>query len=126
MAIVHQGTVEEGQAFLTRRWPGAPAISDPERRLYDAFGLGRGSVGQLFGPRVFAAAAGAVRYGVGLARPVGDPFVLAGAFVVDDRGVIHRAEPAAHAGSSPDFGALFAAARIVAAVEQAPDSAPST
>lgn len=126
MAIVHQGTVDEGEAFLSRRWPGAPAISDPGRRLYDAFGLERGTVGQLFGPRVFAAAAGAIRYGVGLARPVGDPFVLAGAFVVDDAGVIHRAEPAAHAGSSPDFEALFAAARAAATAGQAPGAATST
>ena len=31
-----------------------PRISDPERRLYQAFGLGRGGAGDLFGPHVLA------------------------------------------------------------------------
>ena len=46
------------QMVLAKRWPEVPAISDPDKALFHAFDLRRGSLGQLFGPRVFKALTG--------------------------------------------------------------------
>lgn len=88
-----------------KRWPGARAVSDPTKRLYTAFGLGRGSAGQLFGLPVWAQAMKAARHGVGLSKPVGDPFVLAGSFVVHGNQIL-ASDRADHAGSIPDLTEL--------------------
>lgn len=60
----------------------------------------------MFGLSVWREALQSVRYGVGVAKPVGDPFVLAGAFVVHgDRVLVaDRAETAA---TVPDLPRLF-------------------
>ena len=78
--MVHLGSPEDGARFFEERWPEARAVSDPDRVLFDAFGLGRGSWLQLVGPRTWAAGFRARRHGVGL--PKGDPRVLAGSFAV--------------------------------------------
>ena len=49
-----QGTPTEGRAFLRRYWPEARAIADPELFLYESFGVDRGSLLQMFGPRALA------------------------------------------------------------------------
>jgi hypothetical protein len=77
---VHLGTPAEGDAFLGERWPEARAVSAADQELYRAFGLGRGRLGQLFGPRALLAGLKARRFGVG--KPVGDPLVMSGWFLV--------------------------------------------
>ncbi|MEC8510876.1 MAG: AhpC/TSA family protein [Planctomycetota bacterium] len=105
MLLVHQGSPDEGAEFLAKRWPGARAVSDQNKRLHAAFGLGRASLGQLFGPSVWRRAIGALRFGVGFSRPVGDPFTLGGAFLVRE-GEVLDARPAEDAGTLPDFDGL--------------------
>lgn len=101
------GSPEEGQRFFDARWPEARAVSDPDRVLFDAFGLGRGTVGQLLGPRVWAAGFRSRRHGVGL--PVGDPRVLAGSFLVKGAEVLEE-ERATTSASVPDLARLARAA----------------
>ena len=100
------GTPEQGRAFFERRWPEARGVSDPDLELYRGFGLGRGSAGQLFGPKVFAAGLKAMLSGHGIGPPKGDPFAMSGLFLVvhDDR--IALSHPYEHAGDHPDFAAL--------------------
>ena len=102
-----------------KRWPGARAVSDPEKRLYSAFRLGRGSAGQLFGLPVWAQALKAARHGVGLARPVGDPFLLAGSFLVHGQRVM-LSDRAEHAGSIPDLSELCRVAESLGAGMESP------
>jgi hypothetical protein len=103
---VHLGTPAEGDAFLGERWPEARAVSDPDQQLYSALGLGRGRLGQLFGPRVLLAGLKARRFGVG--KPVGDPLVMSGWFLVEGGRVVweHRHE---HAGAERRYDELAAA-----------------
>ena len=82
LLLVHLGTPVEGDAFLGERWPEARAVSNAGQELYRAFGLGRGRLTQLFGPRVLLAGLKARRFGVG--KPVGDPLIMSGWFLVDD------------------------------------------
>lgn len=67
---------------------------------------------QLLGPSVWRRALGALRFGVGISRPVGDPFALGGAFLVRE-GAVLDARPAKDAGTLPDFEGL---ARTAAAL----------
>ena len=106
--LVHLGSPGEGERFLTARWKEARAVSDPEGRLYRAFGLGRGRFGQLFGPAVLLAGISHLRHGIGL--PVGDPLVMSGWFLVAADGRIIWADQHAHAGSEHPWPALLAAA----------------
>ncbi|MBC8451582.1 MAG: AhpC/TSA family protein [Planctomycetes bacterium] len=103
---MHLGSPAEGDAFLEERWPEARAVSDPDKRLYAGFGLGRASVGQLFGPRVLLAGLKARRFGVG--RPVGDPRMMSGWFLVDGDEVVWS-HVHAHAGEERRFEELAAA-----------------
>jgi len=100
-----QGSPEEGAAFFERFWPEARAVSDPEKLFYDAFGIGRGRLGQLLGPRVIAAGLRAAFKGNWIGRPVGDPRVMPGVLLVENDCVIwhHDFE---HAGDHPDFKVL--------------------
>jgi hypothetical protein len=82
VVLVHMGSPEDGEAFLGARWPEARAVSDPDARLFAAFGLGRGRLGQLFGPRVWLAGAAAAVRGHGVGLPVGDPRMMSGWFLL--------------------------------------------
>lgn len=100
------GTPEEGRRFFDGLWPEARAVSDPEKRLYAAFGLARGGAKALFGPGVWLSGLRSARKGHGIGRPVGDPFMMPGAFVLDPGGRVlweHRYD---HAGDHPDFASL--------------------
>ena len=103
---MHLGTPAEGDAFLEQRWPGARAVSDPDRKLYTAFGLGRARIGQLFAPRVLLAGLRARRFGVG--KPVGDPLVMSGWFLVDGGRVTWK-HVHDHAGEERRYDELAAA-----------------
>jgi thioredoxin-related protein len=65
---------------------GLETLSDPERKLYRAFGLKRGTFQQLFGKEVFLKGIRAIlKYGVGDLE--GDGFQMPGAFLIEN-GVI--------------------------------------
>ncbi|MEM1330748.1 MAG: SelL-related redox protein [Planctomycetota bacterium] len=85
---------------------GVEHVSDPDRALYRAFELGRGSLGQLFGLRVwlrgfFATVRG--RHMVG--KLVGDGFQMPGVFVVH-AGRVTRAFRHQDAADRPDYAAM--------------------
>jgi len=81
-------------------------VADPDKRLYRAFGLGRGSLGQLFGwknlKRGFVAG---VMKGHLVGPLVGDGFQMPGVFLVRDGAVVagYRHETAADV---PDYCAI--------------------
>ena len=101
--LVHMGSPEDGEAFLAKRWPEVPAISDPDKALFHAFDLRRGSLGQLFGPRVFKAAFKSFARGHFIGAPKGDPLMLSGWFLIDPtsgKPTIHWSHAHADAGDA--------------------------
>lgn len=48
LVIVTQGTPEEAKAFCSERAPGVICLADPERKVYQAYGLERANVWQSF------------------------------------------------------------------------------
>jgi peroxiredoxin len=107
LVLVHMGSPEQGETLVKSfGLDGAVPISDPQKRLYAAFNLARGSLTQLFGPRVWVRGfvAGILRrHGVGAL--VGDGFQMPGAFLVH-QGVIRRAFRHADAADRPDYCTL--------------------
>jgi hypothetical protein len=88
VVFVHPATETDGEAFFRERWPEVPAIADDEHALYDAFGLRRGSLMQLLGPKVWLAGLRALGAGHGVGRPKGDTLLLAGGFLVREGRVV--------------------------------------
>jgi peroxiredoxin len=48
LAVVTQGTLDQTKEFCAERAPGILCLSDPERKVYTAFGLERGTLRQTF------------------------------------------------------------------------------
>jgi len=101
----HQGSVAEGRAFLRRLWPEARAVADAELAFYEAFGVSRGSLLQMFGPGVMAAGLRAKRKGHGNGPRTGDIYRMPGAFLVEGDRVLWE-HAYRHAGDHPDFAEI--------------------
>jgi peroxiredoxin len=83
VVVVHMNESERFAEFARKRGiADLPALSDPHRRVYRAFKLSRGTLMQLFGPKVWFGALRAVRFGVGLLE--GDGLQMPGAFLIRD------------------------------------------
>ena len=112
--LVHPGTTEAGESFFGSRHPEAIAIADPELRLYGAFGVSRGRLGQLLGPRTLARSVGAMLRGHGVGKPAGDVKVMPGLFLVHQGEIVWRHDYR-HAGERPDLEAVLRRSRSLTA-----------
>lgn len=84
IVLVYMGDEAHGDRFFSKYGlDDLPRVSDPSALLYRAFGLGRGSVGQLFGPAVWVRGfqAGIVE-GHGVGKLEGDGFQMPGVFLL--------------------------------------------
>jgi hypothetical protein len=105
----HQGSVAEGDTFFEAYDPPAIAVSDPKAKLYAEFGLGKANLRQLFAPEVWACGIRATLKGHGIGRPVGDPLMMPGYFVVQGDQILMEYRPR-HVGDHPvlaDFSKAF-------------------
>ena len=111
IVLVHMGDSEAIQKLSARYGLGdVNRICDPDRVLYKAFGLKRGRIFQLFGPKVFwrGFVAGALlRHGIG--RPSADSAQMPGLFLIDRSGIIRRFRHQT-AADRPDYATICSAA----------------
>lgn len=114
--LVHQGTVEEGEALLARLWSDARAVSDPERVIYAALGIGRSSWSQLLGPATWRAGLRALARGHFVGKPVGDPRVRPGLLLAHGARVLWEHE-FRHSGDLPEEDALVTAVESALAAD---------
>lgn len=107
LTLVHMGSEQQGGRFFAKYGlQDVPRVSDTERALYRAFGLPRGSFGDLFGPKVWwrGFQAGILgRHGAGLL--VGDGFQMPGVFLLF-HGEVLRSYRHQSAADRPDYVAL--------------------
>ncbi len=108
MLLVHLGSPEDGRKFFDSRWPEARAVSDEREELYEAFGLGQGSAGQLLGPAPIWEALRATLRGNIVGLPVGNPLRMSGWFLIDG-GEIAWSHVHEHAGAPRRYDELAAA-----------------
>ena len=107
LVVVHMGSPSEGTTFLTERGlPGVDHVSDPKARLYEAFGLERGTASQLFGPAVWRRGLEAgVLAGHGIGLLAADGFRMPGVFLIF-RGELLRSFVHRNAGERPSYADL--------------------
>lgn len=106
MAFVHMDTVENARRFFAKyRLEEVHQISDPEGDLYRAFGLKRGTFGQLFSPEAFLRGFQATFSGHGFGYGKGDKMQMPGVFLLYKgqvlQGYVHRL-----ASDRPDYVSL--------------------
>lgn len=100
-----QGSPTEGRAFLRRYWPSLRAVADPEAEIYEAFGIGRGNVVQMFRPAVWAAHSRAQAKGHALGERSGDIWRMPGVFLAHGPEILW-AHTYRHAADHPDYGLI--------------------
>lgn len=86
-----------------------PLASDVELKSFRAFGLKKGAVGDILGPKVMAKGLRSFLRGNRLGKPVGDKFQLGGTFVVAPEGKILFAHRSQDATDNPPNAVLFRA-----------------
>ncbi len=109
--FVTMGTQEEATEFRQSMESPHRFISDPNKRLYEDFGLRRGSFGQMFSPRTFKRGFQATRAGNSVGKPVGDPWQLSGAFLIGTDGRVlgeHRSSDASDNLTTEDISGWLA------------------
>ena len=107
--VFFQGSSTEGRALLRREWPKLRAVSDPKAELYEAFGVGRGGLLQMFGPAVWAARSRAAQKGHANGARVGDVWRMPGMFLVRGSEIVWAHEYR-HAADHPDYAEVGARA----------------
>ncbi len=107
LAIVHMSDLMGATQLLNQYDLGdVHRFSDPNCDVYRAFGLQRGSIWQLLGPKVLWLGFRALLIeGYGIGPMVGDGFRLPGAFVLH-QGQVVAAYRAAHSADNPDYAEL--------------------
>ena len=88
-----------------------PVVSDVERRLYDAYGMGRARWRHLLGPAAMRAYAREVVRGRLPRMPAADPMQQGGDVLIDPRGIVRLAHVAAGPGNRPSVTRLLEARR---------------
>lgn len=104
--FVTMGRVEEAAEFRATLRSPHPFISDPEAKLYEAFGLERGTTKQMFSGEVWRRGAQAAMKGHTVGRPIGDPWRMPGEFVLDTTGRVVWEHRPRHAGENASPEAL--------------------
>lgn len=82
---------------------GVRVTSDPSRRTYADWGLGRTSLGHFLGRRSLSGVARLARTGIRNRHPHGTRWQMAGTFALDDRGQVRWRHLPSHAGDLPDL-----------------------
>jgi hypothetical protein len=107
---VHWVAISHAPADATERWAGAVGgsgavdlASDPSRRFYAAWGLGRTTLGHFLGRRSLAAVGDLARQGVRNRHPHGTRWQSAGTFALDGEGIVRWRHVPEHAGDLPDL-----------------------
>lgn len=112
VVFVHQAPEDEANAaFFDRAGVGdIPRVSDPERRLYRAMGLTRGSLWAVFGPYIWFRSIQAMLSGRRLGRLIGDVFQMPGVFIVENGRVVGAYRHKSQA-DRPDYAAVACAVK---------------
>lgn len=88
IVLVSMAKVDESRGFRDRMESPQMMISDPLKTIYEQFGLKRGSFAQMFNSTTFKRGFEAMSVGNRVGAPVGDPWMLAGTFIIDTKGTV--------------------------------------
>lgn len=88
VAFVVMANLEQALAFKAKMRSPHRFLCDPERELYQAFGLGLADRSQFFEAKTFGKGIGAMLKGHFAGLPIGDVRQLPGIFVIDPSGEV--------------------------------------
>lgn len=91
LAVINQGTPETTALFANQFAPGLLMLCDPERKVYEAYGLEQGNLFQTFlNPKVWAAISRARKKGFKVETPPEgqDAMQMSGTFIISTNGLI--------------------------------------
>ena len=102
---IGQGTPEELRSFMEGRDLPFKMLTDPTREVFRAYGLERGSPGQIFSRKVVVEGFKAATEGHVMSKVVGDVMQLPGSFVVIDGTIAfaHRGQLSSDIGAPEDL-----------------------
>jgi len=106
LLFFYQGSVDEGDAFFNKLWAEARAASDEKKVFYNAFGIRRGGMKEMFGAEVWACGVRATLKGNMVGKATGDPWVMPGMFLVRGNHMLWQHD-FRHAGDHPNFLAVL-------------------
>ncbi|MBW2709992.1 MAG: redoxin domain-containing protein [Deltaproteobacteria bacterium] len=109
VVLVGMGPPKESGEFLEKFAIPFPMVCDPERKLYDAYGLKRMGVLDFLSPTLALKSFSAVAEGNLVGIPEGDVKQLAGAFIIDSSGYVRFRHLSADPADFPPAGDLLAA-----------------
>ena len=98
-----QSCADEAMPFFERHWPTARVVCDPDKELYYAMGLRQGTFSQVWGLRVWTCSFRAMAKGHVMTKPIGDPWLMPGVFLVRGDGEIVWSHQYEHQGDNPDW-----------------------
>jgi alkyl-hydroperoxide reductase/thiol specific antioxidant family protein len=113
---VHWIAVSHAPPEATEQWcqalggvPGVRVASDPSRRAYADWGLGRTGLAHFLGRRSLVAVGSLARRGIRNRHPHGTRWQSAGTFGLDGQGIVRWRLLPAHAGDLPDLDSALRA-----------------
>jgi peroxiredoxin len=109
VVLVGMGTPEESSAFEMKFDIPFPLISDPKRKLYQAFGLKQISALELLSPSVAFKGILAMTKGHTIGIPIGDVRQLPGVFIINTDGRIVYSYFARDPSDHPDSDTILKA-----------------
>lgn len=96
IVAVGQGTPQYLDQFARQFAVPFPCLCDVSLNSYQAYGLGKGTLNEVMGPRVlFKGISSLLFKGASLGKVVGDPKQMSGSFVIDREGAVrfsHRSK----------------------------------
>jgi peroxiredoxin len=108
IAMITMGTGDDAAEFRKRLELPFTVLADENQECYRAFSVPRGGVLSVIGPHLLPSGLlQTFKHGAG--KPVGDPWQLPGAFVIDKQGMIRFAHRAKHSADWPKNDDLLAA-----------------
>jgi peroxiredoxin len=91
VVLVGMGTPDQAESFRKQFSLSFPIICDPEKKLYQIYGLGRSSFSRMVSPSVLLKGLKALSQGHTPRLPQGDVMQLSGVFLIDTTGHIRYA-----------------------------------
>lgn len=111
VAVIAFSAPEHVATYQRNQLAPLPVLVDETRAVYRAYGLGRGSVWKVWGPKIWWAYAKLIRHGRRFRRPIEDTLQLGGDFVVGRDGRLVYTFASADPDDRPTFDELLAAVR---------------
>jgi len=108
IVLVGLGTADQAEAFKKKFSLSFPLICDPEKKLYQAYGLGRGSVASMASPTLLLKGLKTLSRGHTPGVPQGDVMQMPGVFLIDTSGNIRYAHYSKDPSDNPPVGTLLA------------------